>query len=942
MGQAEYLKTPLWNSSLSVKERLAFLLSEMTVDEKLKFLATTTPALERLGITPFHIGGEAAHGIEARHDQDGIGVPEITTSFPQPIGMSATWDTRLIEEAGKVVGTEGRVLWKRHKTGGLSRWAPTVDMERDPRWGRTEEAYGEDPYLTGKMASAYVRGMQGTDGRYLRMAASLKHFYANNVEEGRVWKSSSVDPRNKYEYYLEPFRRVVEEGHAEAMMTAYNEINGIPAILNHEVQNLVKDEWGLRGHVVCDGGDMSQTVDFHHYYGTHAQTVAEGLKAGVDCFTDDPEMVETAARQAYELGLISEGDIDRALANSFGTKIRLGIYDGVIRNPYDLAGEENIHTSEADALSAKMAREGCVLLKNQDGFLPLNPSDRIALIGPVADVWYHDWYGGEPPCKVTLREGIAGLTQKEVICETGLSEIRLRCGERYVRLDEKNRLTLDGGRENAEVFVYNDWGSDSHTFQAKSANRFVTLREDGVLYADKEEAFGWFIKESFGIRPQDDGGVCLLSWDKKPITENSEGCLVTTSETEDGKPAQFVIETIRDSLKEAIKAAAGAEKVILALGCNPVINSKEEVDRSDLSLPPFQEELAETVLAVNSRAVLVLLTNYPYAIGKLQEKLPAVLQSATGSQQMGRAVADVLYGEENPAGRLPMTWYQSVEDLPDMDDYDIRKGKRTYRWFDREVLYPFGYGLSFTSFSYSGLNVRIEDFTCLTARFTVTNTGDRIGDEVAQIYLKAPDGCRVERPKKQLAGFVRLKDLRPGESREVVIPIPLSELRYYDVISRSFLVEEGNYTFFAGGSSADEAVSASVWVNGQKPGHREGADWTAADHYDDYENIYLHRAYAGLSCAVIRDTEREGTLLYRDFRLAEDTGYLTVCLKCEREGTVTLKINGRKAAYVETADLRHFSDVCVPLLLEKGDKNDTATVELILSGDVRIARFRFL
>lgn len=232
-------KNLLWDSSLPMNERIEYLLREMTLEEKFSFLATSHPGLERLSIPEFSFGGEAAHGVEARNDATGDAVE--TTSFSQPIGMSASWDTELIEQVGTVVGTEARALYNSRPGGGLSRWAPTVDMVRDPRWGRNEEGYGEEPLLNGKMASAYIRGLQGNDEKYLRMAATVKHFYANNVEDGRTWKSSSIDPRNKYEYYLEPFRRAVEEGKAEVMMTAYNEINGVPAILNHEVNEIVKN-----------------------------------------------------------------------------------------------------------------------------------------------------------------------------------------------------------------------------------------------------------------------------------------------------------------------------------------------------------------------------------------------------------------------------------------------------------------------------------------------------------------------------------------------------------------------------------------------------------------------------------------------------------------------------------------------------------------------------
>ena len=248
--------TPFWDASLPIEKRLDWLLAEMTIEEKLSCLASSVPDLERLGIPGMNVGGEAAHGVEARNDQNDLKIPEPTTSFVQPIGMSATWDPEMIKKAGEVTGIETRVIYHRHPDRGLSRWAPTIDLERDPRWGRNEEGYGEDPVLTGAMASAYIQGMQGDDPHYLRIASTLKHFYANNVEVGRGWKNSSVDPRNEYELYLEPFRRAIQDGGAEAIMTAYNKINGTPGILNREVQDILKDQYGLK-HAVSDGGAMS-------------------------------------------------------------------------------------------------------------------------------------------------------------------------------------------------------------------------------------------------------------------------------------------------------------------------------------------------------------------------------------------------------------------------------------------------------------------------------------------------------------------------------------------------------------------------------------------------------------------------------------------------------------------------------------------------------------
>ena len=408
-----YYNTPLWNTSLSDEERLDYLLGQLTLEEKFNCLGTGCPAIERLGIPAFSVGGEASHGIQARNDQEyDNGTPAFTTILPNPIGMSATWDEELIKEAGAMAGREARGLYHAGKHKSLSLWAPTVDMERDPRWGRTEEGYGEDPYLTGKMAGAYVEGLQGDDNHYLCCAATLKHFYANNMEEGRVYISSSVDLRNRHEYYLSPFRRIIQEHHAEGMMTAYNEVNGIPCMLLKEDIQLAK-QWGV-GHVVCDGGDVRQTVDFHKYFSRHSETIAAGLEAGVDRFTDNILMVSSAAKEAYTHKMITISQIDRALRSHFRVMLRLGLFDRDGKNPYGKIGLESVDTKENHLLARKVTEESVVLLKNEGALpIPLEKirmgEERLAVIGPLSDVWYMDWYSGSPSYKVTPVDGICRM-----------------------------------------------------------------------------------------------------------------------------------------------------------------------------------------------------------------------------------------------------------------------------------------------------------------------------------------------------------------------------------------------------------------------------------------------------------------------------------------------------------------------------------------------------
>lgn len=903
----------LWNNQLLVEERLDFLIKEMTLDEKLHCLTTGCPNIERLGIRASHVGGEAAHGIQARHDQAfDEGRAEPTTSFTQPIGMSGSFDEELIRECGRVVGEEARALYTRNDGGSLSRWAPTIDMERDPRWGRTEEAYGEDPCLTGRMASSYIQGMKGDDPFYIQCAATLKHFYANNVEKDRISASSSVDDRNKYEYYLKPFRIAITEGGAEAVMTSYNEINGVPAIVNHEVQELLKEEWKLPGHVVCDGGDFQQTVQDHHYFATHAETIAYGLKAGVDCFTDDAQVVYQSAKDALEQGLITEEDVNRSIRNSFRTRIRLGMFDGDGSCPYNGMGEEYVNSAEHQEICRRMAEEAVVLLKNED-VLPwkkVNEADdiskkqspeSIAVVGPLADVWYKDWYCGIPPYAVTPYQGISQeFEHAQVSCHHALSQIQLSCDGKYVALDQESRLYL-GAKEEAETFVFTDWGCGNTTLQAMSNGRFVTLEEGSYLItASSKEAFRWFIREQWDFVEQEDGSYQLKSWNGRTVTVDPEGYLavikngdVAVGEGDDeklglvshavtqGEPLTVRMEIIEDGIAEAVKLAKQAEKTVIVLGSNPVINSKEEIDRTTLALPPAQQRLADAVLDEVPDAVIVLVTNYPYSIVELNRKAKAILYTASGSQELGSGIAGVLSGRINPAGRLSMTWYQKDEDLPQINDYDIIKGKRTYQYFDGEVLYPFGYGLSYTEFVYGAMTLT-ETADAVELQLPVTNCGSCTGDEVVQLYVHKK-ASRVARPIRQLMDFVRVKELRAGETRVVALSVPKAELQYYDVISGQMILEDGEYLFEAGASSQDIRQQQTLVLHGEKAGFRDPFAVTQAVRYDDYANCFIHRgtighAMHGETCMIpgqagdmpdaaerAGSDQVKGELVYRDF-----------------------------------------------------------------------------
>ncbi|MCL6459813.1 MAG: glycoside hydrolase family 3 C-terminal domain-containing protein, partial [Gorillibacterium sp.] len=776
----ELKKMPFREIGLPVDVRVRDLVSRLTLEEKISLMPTRQAAVAHLGIPAYRVGGEAAHGV--------AWIGEATV-FPQPIGLACTWNPELIEKIGTAVGTEARVYHHRNpEKHGLTLWAPTVDMERDPRWGRTEEAYGEDPHLTGRMATAYVKGMQGDHPVYLRMAAALKHFIGNNNELDRLSCSSSLDPRNLREYYLKAFEPIITEGGARCIMTAYNSVNGTPAIESPLVREVVKGEWGLRGFVVCDGQDLSQTVNYHHYHETHAESAAGAVKSGVDCLTDDPELVQAAVRQALDEGMLNEVDLDEALTNVLRVRFELGQFDPAENNPYAQIPEAALCSKEHADLSLRAARESIVLLKNENSVLPLdrNKLHKVAVIGPLGDVLFRDWYSGSYPYTITPLAGIRSkLPDKEVVFREGCDRIAFQSRQngRYVATTQGVERLLVADQTQpalAEAFDLTDWGWGNATLRSATDGHFVTTFDDGSLSVTAESAFGWFVKEQYNMAEQNDGSVELRSWNGQPIAVDQDGELRASAE---GKAERFEKRVLADGLAEAVAAAREADVAIVFVGNNPVINGKEEIDREDITLPAAQDRLLRAVFAANPNTVVVITGSYPFALNGVAEQVPAILFMSHAGQEAGAAVADVLFGDCNPAGRLNMTWYRSVEQLPDIMEYDIIKGKRTYQYFDGDPLYAFGHGLSYTDFTYSGLSVHqpaTGNEWEIIVSFDVTNTGSRTGDEVVQLYVRA-EASRVVRPIKTLRAFQRLT-LESGETRTVTFQLPVRELAMWDVI----------------------------------------------------------------------------------------------------------------------------------------------------------------
>ena len=815
------MKYPFQNPDLSLEERLDDLISRLTLDEKINMLTTYQRGVPRLGIEDWHIGGEVARGYVSRN-------PDVTTTvLPQPIGMAGMFDPELMEKLGEIAGTEARILNSRNPHGNLMLWGPTVDACRDPRWGRNEESYGEDPFLSGKMSAAYTRGMAGSHPKYMRTVPTLKHFYANNNEEKRASCDANIDPRTKNEYYHEFFRRPIEEGGARSMMTAYNCVSGVPAIVNPDVRNVVKNEWGL-DFVVTDGGDFTQNVTAHHYSDSHAETLALALKAGTDIMTDSWETVAVAARDALSRGLITEADIDGSLRCSLKGRFKLGEFDPKDKNPFANPDPALMDCEEHRRLNHRAALEQFVLLKN-DGFLPLKKGVKIALIGDLAAKYRMDWYTGYSSYAITVLDGLREkFGEKNIAFDDGYDRIVIRSkenGKYLVCADDGTLYASADSAESASVFIKADWGGEV-TYTVEATGKFFTAE---TLKADSDTAYRWFNQEI--LRPKySPEGIIYATYFKNKVLGIDENSAVTAFEIKTLKPRTLFEETVISSGCERAKALAkSADVVIVCCGNDPMIIARECYDRTTLSLAPHQSDVLLAAANANPNTLLTLISSYPYAIGREAEAVRAVLYTSHAGPELGSAYAEVVSGEYNPAGRLAQTWYRSEDELPSINDYDIISNDVTYLYYRGKPLYPFGFGLSYSKFDYSSFATSRKDGKTYVT-FDVKNLSDVDGEEVAQVYFRA-EGSRVKRPLKQLCGFKRV--FIPAKKTErVTIEVPDSELRFYDVTRDKFCVERCDVRFMAGASCEDIRLGETLKIYGEKIPPRDLGKTVRAINYD--------------------------------------------------------------------------------------------------------------
>lgn len=813
------------NASLPVEERVNDLISRMTLTEKISQLGNQSSAITRLGIPAYNYWSEALHGV-ARSG--------LATSFPQAIALSSTWDPELIYEIATAISDEARV--KSNTEGkGLTYWCPTINMARDPRWGRSEENYGEDTYLTSQLAVNFIRGMQGNDPKYLKTVATAKHFASNNIEVNRYGISSNMDERSLREYYLPAFKASVTEGKVFSVMSAYNAVNGVPCSANRTLLiNILRNEWGFKGFVVSDCDAVSNVWDSHHYVATGWEATAVSLKNGTDlnCGTTFP----ANAKSGIANGVMSENDINIALKRVFEARFLLGEFDPVSMVPYRSIPKSQLDCQANRDLALKAAREAIVLLKNQNSILPLNKDsvETIAVIGPNANAVQLGGYSGSPSVSVTPLSGIA--TKLGVDISNGTIEAELFTKQIGIQTEGCSEGGSNIGYiENGDYAEFDniDFGTGKNKFDVRVASNTsggnIELRLDNLT----GELIGTFpvsgtggwqnwvtisntILEVAGIHKVilkftgGSGYLFNLNWlrfynstDVDPLAGGGKlryalGCTIKGA----------IDQTAFD---QAVELARTSDVAVVVCGTDLSV-ADEGADRTSLNLPGIQEKLIKAVYLANPKTILVLVNGYSIAINWPQDNVPAIVSAWYGGQAQGTAIADVLFGDFNPRGKLSTTWYKSTADLPPMNDYNI-KNNRTYMYFKGTPLYPFGYGLSYTTFEYSNLKLNATDLSLgdsIVINADIKNTGKVAGDEIVQLYVHA-SSSPVLRPIKELKGFKSIS-LEPGETGTVSFVLKHSELSYYDEESKTFVVADGVMDILVGASSQDIRIQSQINV----------------------------------------------------------------------------------------------------------------------------------
>ena len=839
----------------SVEERVEDLVSGMTLEEKISQMVHDAPAIERLGIPAYGWWNECLHGV-ARAG--------IATVFPQAIGLAATWDVPLMAGVAEAISDEARA--KHHEFlrrgvrqlyTGLTFWSPNVNIFRDPRWGRGQETYGEDPHLAAAMGVTFVRGLQGDDADVLKTVATPKHFAAHSgPESDRHHFDALVSERDLRETYLPAFEACVKDGKAVSVMGAYNRLNGEACCASPTLlQKILRDEWGFEGYVASDCWAINDIFGGHGLVGTPAEASALAVKMGCDleCGCAYPALLE-----AVEQGLIDEAVIDRAVARLFAARFRLGMFDSPGQTRYGQIPFEVNDSPAHRELALRAARESIVLLKNEPapgwhGHRPLLPLPKdlksIAVIGPDADdlAVLLGNYCGTPSAAVTPLEGIRrkvapraavycaqgcelapGVPLLQVVPSACLRPTGGHTGHGLAVIYFRDRHFSEAAFERVDPLVDFMW-RDASPLGGYGTEPFAATWT-GVLIPPVSGTYHLGARASSGFSLWLDGRELLdfATHDHETFTRTA------TVELQAGRLYDVRLDYInagrdpkvqllwavpgQDHAAAALEAAQKAEVVVMVMGLSPSVEGEEMPvhvegfaggDRTDIGLPATQEALLRQIHATGKPVVLVLMGGSALAIDWAQAHVPAILCTWYPGEEGGTAVADVLFGDYNPGGRLPVTFYRSVEQLPPFDDYNM--AGRTYRYMTEEPLYPFGFGQSYTTFEYSDLRIsppRMGPGGAVQVAVDVANVGEVAGDEVVQLYI-SHKGSAVSRPVKELKGFGRIS-LAAGERRTVTFILPATQLRYWG--GDGWVLEPGTVMVQVGSSSRDIRVAGEVEV----------------------------------------------------------------------------------------------------------------------------------
>ena len=837
-------KKPIYlNTSYSFKERAADLVSRMTPEEKQSQLGNTMPPIPRLGVNKYDVWGEALHGIMGRNNNSG----KTATSFPNSVAVGCTWDPELIKRETSVIADEARGF-NHDLIFTLTYWSPVVEPARDPRWGRTAETFGEDPFHVSLISSGFIRGLMGDDPTYLKAVPCGKHYFANNTEFNRHTGSANMDDRDMREFYLAPYKALIEKDKLPGIMTAYSAANGVPiSASKFYVDTIARKTFGLDGYVTGDCDAISDILSGHRYAKTRQEAAAMGLKSGVD--TDCGSVFNSSALIALKEGLITEDDMDRALVNMFAIRMRLGEFDPQNIVPYSGIKSGIINDPAHNDLALEIATKTPVLLKNTIAAksgkkaLPLNGKaiKKIAVLGPQADKIELGDYSGEVEAYLKITP-LAGI--KNYIAENNLNiEIVSKSGGNTTRrtdffnmvgfttvakggvLKQYDATKFDGssgslitsarfGAASVRGIKDGDWtmynNVDITNVDSIRFNMTVT-GEGGTLDVRVGSATGNILaSQRIAGTPQQAGGMGGGFGGGRsrtiPVKINTLGIT---------GPQSIVLvyhaAEVPATDKETLDMAASADVAVLFVGTDQT-TGREESDRFSIALPGNQNELINAVASVNPNTIVVIQGMGVVEVEQFKNNpnIPGMIFTGYNGQAQGDAMAKILFGDVNPGGKSSLTWYKSVNDLPEFSDYTLRGGQgkngRTYMYFTKDVSYEFGYGLSYTTFEYSNFTISSNSITPndkVTITADVKNTGGVDGDEVVQIYVKTPDSpASLERPIKRLKGFDRVT-IPAGQTKTVSIEVDCADLWFWDTKNDRMMFDMGRYIFEVGASSKD-------------------------------------------------------------------------------------------------------------------------------------------